>query len=152
MNYGTDKKSQQLGMPFGTAQGRLLKRLLFSMAQKLQLDICFQCKEKIEIVEDFSIEHKKPWLDVSTDLYWDLDNIAFSHKSCNYGAARKDIPRMIEQLKKVRKDHCINAPEGKAWCYGHNSYLNKNLFNSNKWAPLGVQRYCKECRSSGIGR
>ena len=42
-------------------------------------DICFKCKSKIKIVEELSIEHKLPWEGISIELFWDLDNIAFSH-------------------------------------------------------------------------
>ena len=31
---------------------------------------------------------KKPWLDEDTRLFWDMGNIAFSHRSCNSSAAR----------------------------------------------------------------
>lgn len=50
------------------------------------MDICFRCKEKIDSVDDFSIDHKDPWLH-STDpkkLFFDLENVAFSHEKCNY--------------------------------------------------------------------
>ncbi len=41
--------------------------------------------------ETFSIEHIVPWLDSDDPkgLFFDLNNIAFSHLSCNVGAARK---------------------------------------------------------------
>ena len=67
----------------GTAAARLRKMLLFSLAQQLNLDICFKCGEQIKTVAEFTIEHKKPWLHVSAELFWDLANIAFSHAACN---------------------------------------------------------------------
>ncbi len=146
------KKAAQLGMPLGTAQARLLKQLLFRMAQELGRDNCFRCAKKILTVEKFSIEHKKSWLDVSVDLYWDLDNIAFSHRSCNFAAARRNIPVLRDQLNRIRIDHVKNAPDGTAWCFGHKDYLVKGLFHANKWFQSGVQRFCKECRSNGVGR
>jgi len=85
---GNQKKSEQLGMPFGTANARLRKQILFHLLQKLGEDVCFQCGEKIESVDDLSIEHKKAWLDESVDLFWDLDNIAFSHLKCNISVRR----------------------------------------------------------------
>lgn len=44
--------------------------------------------------ETFSIEHKIPWLDSEdpTGLFFNLDNISFSHKSCNYEAKRPVPP------------------------------------------------------------
>jgi len=89
MNKNNVKKSEQLGMPFGTACGRLRKMVLFDLVQKLKLDKCFQCGVKIVDIENFSIEHKVVWLNNDSNLFWDLDNIAFSHRSCNSSAARK---------------------------------------------------------------
>jgi len=149
---GNAKKTEQLGMPYGTASGRLLKRLLLRMAQDLHRDMCFRCGKRIETVEEFSIEHKKDWLDVSVDLFWDLDNIAFSHRVCNVAASKRDSQARLDQLDAARIDHVTDAPEGMAWCYGHRRFLERGLFNANKWYPSGVQRYCKECRGKGVGR
>jgi len=81
-----EEKSRQLGMPAGTAQGKLRKMVLFHLLKKHNENFCFQCGTKIETVEELSIEHKKPWLHESVDLFWDMDNIAFSHLSCNVKA------------------------------------------------------------------
>ena len=99
---GNKKKSEQLGMPHGTANARLRKMILFSLIQEINKDICFQCGKKIENIDNLSIEHKIPWLDNDINLFWDLDNIAFSHLKCNSSAGRR--PNKIEW------------PEGKAWC------------------------------------
>ncbi len=95
------KKSEFLGMPHGTAQGRLRKMILFRLVQDACKDVCFRCGETIGTVEELSIEHKEPWLDRSVQRFWDLDNIAFSHLRCNR-------PHHIPHKK--------NYPEGKAWC------------------------------------
>lgn len=84
-----EKKRKQLGMAAGTANARLRKLILFSLVQKTEQDICFRCGKRIETVDELSIEHKKDWLDVSVELFWDLDNIAFSHLSCNVAASKK---------------------------------------------------------------
>jgi len=88
---GNKKKSEQLGMPYGTACNRLRKKILFRVIQELGIDTCFQCSHIIERSEDMSMEHMTPWLDSEDPkaLFWDLDNIAFSHITCNIGAARK---------------------------------------------------------------
>lgn len=78
-----EKKTATLGMPHGTATGRLRKNILFHLLRKYGESVCFKCSQDIERVEDLSIEHKKPWEGVSADLFWDLDNIAFSHLRCN---------------------------------------------------------------------
>ena len=56
---------------------------MFSLAQKLELNYCYRCEERIENYKQLSVDHIEPWLYISTDLFWDLDNIAFSHLSCN---------------------------------------------------------------------
>lgn len=83
-------KVQQLGMPIGTAMARLKKMMMFQMAQKLGQDICYRCGKRIETVKEISVEHKKTWLhsEDPIKLFFDLDNIAFSHHSCNSHAGR----------------------------------------------------------------
>ena len=85
---GNEKKNKQLGMHYSTAQHRLRKRILFMLVKRLKLDSCFQCKNLIVDIDDLSIDHKKPWLDADIRLFWDMGNIAFSHRSCNSSAAR----------------------------------------------------------------
>ena len=91
MSMWNKKKAEQLGMPIGTASGRLRKMILFDLVKRLELDVCFQCKTVIENIDNFSIEHPIPWLDSgrSIELFFDLNNIAFSHLKCNIGAAKK---------------------------------------------------------------
>ena len=84
------KKIDQLGMNPSTAAGALKKELMFHMAQKCGMDACHQCGDTIETSKELSVEHKIPWLDSDdpVGLFFDLDNVAFSHLSCNIGAAR----------------------------------------------------------------
>lgn len=77
------KKSEQLGMPHGTANARMRKIVLFDLLKRHNENVCFQCGKEIETVEELSIEHKKPWLDVDVKLFWDINNIGFSHLHCN---------------------------------------------------------------------
>jgi len=78
-----EKKSATLGMPFGTACNRLRKNILFSLLVRLQENVCFKCGELILSVNDLSIEHKQPWEGRDSNLFWDLNNIAYSHLGCN---------------------------------------------------------------------
>lgn len=84
------KKTEQLGINPSTASNRLVKDLLFMMLAETGKDRCFHCGEPMTR-DDYSIEHKIPWMDSDEPqiLFFDLHNIAFSHKSCNYGAARR---------------------------------------------------------------
>ena len=84
------KRAQQLGMNPSTASGRLVKDLLWNYIVNSGHNKCHQCGE--EMTRDtFSIEHKIPWLDSKdpVGLYFNLENISYSHQSCNYTAARR---------------------------------------------------------------
>lgn len=87
-NNGNLNKDKFLGMPHGTAQGRLRKLILFDLLKRHGENICYRCSKSIETVEDLSIEHKKAWLGIDVKLFWDLSNIAFSHLKCNVGSGR----------------------------------------------------------------
>lgn len=95
-----DKKAQQLGMPFGTASNKLRKMILFKLLGMLNLNACFRCHLPIAL-EELSIEHKVAWLDTTNpvDTFFDLDNIAFSHVTCNTGAARKPTKYPSEEKR-----------------------------------------------------
>lgn len=118
---GNQKKSEQLGLPYGTAMARLRKMVLFDLLVRCEENICFHCETPIKTVTELSMEHKEPWLDVDTDLFWDIDNIAFSHLVCNTRAARSF---------NGQKQECP---------YGH-PYDEKNT----RYGPTGF-RICREC-------
>jgi hypothetical protein len=83
-------KSEQLGIPFGTASARLRKNILFNLLKKHNENYCFKCGKIISSEEELSIEHKIPWLHSENPikLFFDIDNIAFSHLSCNVSDKR----------------------------------------------------------------
>lgn len=93
------RKSEQLGMPFGTAAQRLRKQVMFMLVREAKRDVCYRCDLPIESDKDLTIEHKDPWLDVDPDLFWDLSNIAFSHSWCNR-------PHRNQGNRKPRKIDC----------------------------------------------
>jgi len=99
------KKSDLLGMPVGTAAHRLRKNIMFTMAQKLGEDLCFRCGCQIETVEEFSVEHKESWQNSADPIaaFFDLENISFSHHSCNSGAGVRHrtlaTPQQINRLE-----------------------------------------------------
>lgn len=86
------KKSQQLGMNVSTAQGKLLKDILWMLLQETNRTKCFVCGEEMSR-ETFSIEHKIPWLDSTNpkELFFNLSNISFSHMVCNVKRLTKPI-------------------------------------------------------------
>jgi hypothetical protein len=133
-----DKRFVQLGMSYNTAMARLDRRVLFMLVQKAGLDTCHRCGKKIERVEDLSLEHKQPWLDADPTLFWDLENIAFSHKGCNYAAGRRG--------KMPGKEKVSKAPPGTAWCTGHQDYLPTENFGKCARTKNGLYSYCRDCR------
>lgn len=99
------EKEKQLGMSYGKAINKLNKIILFELAKNNNMLGCYRCKEKIQNIEEFSIEHKKEWLKSlkpSKDFF-DLDNIAFSHLVCNikHSASKK------RSVSKVDKDKTL---------------------------------------------
>ena len=88
MAKNRDRWDVQLGMKYGTASWRLQRLMLFWCAQDFGLDNCYRCGEKMDSVNDFTIDHIQPWIGVSSDLFWDVNNIAFSHMRCNIQSAR----------------------------------------------------------------
>lgn len=83
MKKNNKKKSEQLGMNFSTANNRLKKKILFWLVRKCGLDKCYRCGHLIESEEELSIEHMVDWLDNNPALFWDMNNIDFSHLKCN---------------------------------------------------------------------
>ena len=130
-----DKKHKQLGMPYGTASARLKKRIMFDLAAKLGLLTCYRCDNKIESIEEFTIDHKIPWLDNDPSVFWDINNIAFSHAKCNYLASR---PNRIEVI------------HGKSKCSSCGKTMNVRKFAKNKSRWNGIDFECKKCKSDRV--
>lgn len=98
-----------------TASNRLKKSILFSFAKKLGYNWCYQCATEIKDIDKFTVEHKVAWLDSDDPVgyFFDLDNIAFSHASCNYSASRgrpsMPCPSVTAYRKGCRCDGCKKA-------------------------------------------
>lgn len=127
------RKSEFLGMPFGTATARLKKMILFSLLQKFQIDSCYVCNEKIDRIQDLTIEHILPWEGRDVSLFWDLNNIAFSHIRCN-------IPH-VRPIPKNRKE----GPVGTSWCKSCQQFLANDQFTCNTSRWNGKSPTCKTC-------
>lgn len=130
------RKSDFLGMPFGTANYRLHRRILFDLLRKVGENYCFRCREEIESVHVLSIEHKKNWLDVDSELFWAMDNIAFSHRDCNSGYT----------------SNRIKSPEGTSWCGECKEFKPLDQFWSmskgNGRAENSKYPKCKVCKNT----
>jgi hypothetical protein len=130
MSASNQRKAATLGMPQGTANNRLRKIILFHLLKRLGENYCFKCNELIEVVEDLSIEHKKPWEGISAELYWDLENIAFSHLRCN----RPDRPNGGTRT--------IIVPKGTIWCGACKQPRAEQLFTP------GAKNECSPCKAT----
>ena len=107
------KRDEQLGMSFGMASSRLRKSVLFMLMKKCDMDECYQCGKLIDSIDDLSIEHKTPWLDSDNprNLFFDINNIAFSHLVCNRRASHgtlKPCPSHASYCRGCRCEGCIN--------------------------------------------
>ena len=129
------RKSAFLGMPHGMAGNRLRKMLLFHLLQKHAENVCVKCEKPIETVDELSIEHKQPWEGVSVELFWSLDNIAFSHLHCNRNH------RYNSGGTKLRKV----GPEGTAWCRRCKAFLPEREFSPHRSRWNGCQPWCNKC-------
>jgi hypothetical protein len=114
MKGGKLDKKKQLKIDPGTASSRLKKEILFKYVKKAGDNFCFQCGSEIENSYEMSVEHKTPWLHSGDPLglFFDLDNIAFSHLDCNVKAARpKKITHgtQYRYCSGCRCDECKNA-------------------------------------------
>ena len=139
MSTANIKKGKQLGMSFGAACNKLRKELMFSMAKNLNKLTCFRCKKEIKTIKEFSIDHRKKWLDSKNpyELFFDLDNIAFAHLTCNIRAQRK-------------KPQKYPNKNGKAWCSNCKKYVEIKHFGENprKHQKRTIRYYCNKCRKT----
>jgi hypothetical protein len=135
-----DNIKKQLEMSFGKASYILKRMIMFALICELKKDVCYRCDKKIVSDCDLSVDHKNPWLHIDSKLFWNLDNIAFSHKLCN--SANHRIASTTGRRSKLRK----LGPEGMAWCSGHKDFIRIDKFTSNTSNWNRVEHYCKECR------
>lgn len=109
------KKHEQLGMNAGSAAHRLLRDILFKLVSEAGYK-CFRCGGEMTR-ENYSIDHKEPWLDSEdpAKLFFDLDNVAFSHRRCNYGRARRPYQKYAskQEREEARRKREAQKPRRK---------------------------------------
>lgn len=100
-----ERKHLLLGMKHGTACHRLRTMILFDLVVKASRDHCFRCGKRIEDIESLSIEHKDAWQQHPNPrlAFFDLENIAFSHRKCNYAGATQIYKKYKNAREKVVK-------------------------------------------------
>jgi len=104
-----------------TAQGKLVRDILWEMIRIAGMTSCHHCGKPMDR-NTFSIEHIEPWLDSEdpVGLFFDLDNISFSHQECNIKASRtnKSPCGTVQKYNNgCRCDSCRNAKSVKAAKY-----------------------------------
>lgn len=126
-------KAGQLGMSFGTACHRLRKQLLFQFARRLELTTCSRCGLEIQSADDLSIEHIQSWLHSAdpVELFFDTENIAFAHRSCNLTRRQQRRP--------------VSLPAGSGWCSNCERVRPLNEFHRSRAQRTGVASQCKSC-------
>lgn len=112
-----NKRTELLGENIDGAWYKLKKMILFDLVKKLELDICYRCNQKIEYVDDFSIEHKVQWVesDYPQKSFYDLENIAFSHEKCNYSNDGKQRFRVYENKSGLRGVTHVKSKKSNCW-------------------------------------
>ena len=88
-----------LGMPYGTAEKRLRKAMIYELARQCGKTLCRWCETEIPSPDDLAVVHLQDWSD-DADKFWDLNNVAFSHVSC--AAARGGIQQEEETMERVK--------------------------------------------------
>lgn len=115
----SDKKKMQLGMNPSTAANRLVKDVLWKLIVQTGQDSCCKCGESMSR-ETFSIEHLVPWLDSEDPLklYFDLDNISFSHHSCNVGSARNAMKKYEtrDEYYRAKREYDRKFSKDRGYC------------------------------------
>ena len=125
----SQRRAEILGMPFGTACNRLRRMVMFMLLQRHEENVCFKCGKLILKADDLSLEHKEAWLGRGASLFWDLNNIAFSHQKCNLrvGIVRREIK------------------DGMLWCSSCKQYLTVTCFHRERRQRTGYALLCRDC-------
>jgi hypothetical protein len=135
-----NEKTRQLGMNHSTARARLVKSIMFDMMKRLDEDKCFKCGVRIDDIDHLSIEHKVPWLHNSPELFWDLDNIAFSHLACNKPHRNVTNGPLIAEIKS-------KCGIGFGWCSDCQKCLPASEFSIDNRKLRKTFWLCRKCRS-----
>lgn len=114
MNKYKKDRSDQLGMPYGTATTKLRLKIIFDLLTEADKNYCSSCSKIINFPEELSVVHKKPWFDVDPNLFWRTDNLAFRHQNCEENEKMKIIEVTLvneqgEELETYKHDNQLWA-------------------------------------------
>lgn len=108
--------------------------------------------KKINTVDELSIEHKEPWenSDNPKELFFNLDNISFSHLKCNisFSAQSKAYPVIIidnesKTIPQLSKKYGISSTV--LWKRYYSGDRGKNLIRK-----IGTDKSSKRCSERGV--
>ena len=128
---------ETLGMSHGAAAGRLRKLVLFRQLKKYGDNVCVRCNKQIETADELSIEHIQPWEGRSAELFWNLDNVAFSHMKCN-----------TPHVRRGGTGRRVIAPDGQSWCGSCEQFKSISDFSTDSSRWNGLNYDCKTCKNS----
>jgi hypothetical protein len=97
---------KQLGMKILSARLKLMRMIIFDYARKDGTLKCFRCGKEILSYEDTTIDHIKDWRNVDPVLFWDLENISYSHYSCNVKGNRKGKKHVLVKSRSKTERKC----------------------------------------------
>lgn len=122
--------AEKLGMSHGAARNKLIKNLLWEFVCAAKKNVCFQCGTEILTIHDLSIEHKVPWekSEEPARLFFDTDNIAYSHLTCNIKAANRP-----------RTNICGEENSFKKSCSCEACISNRRAYQKSRWNSLGKE-------------
>ena len=83
-------------MYIGTASARLKKTIMLQLLQKLGEEFCYRWR-KDEGGQGPQRRTQNRLVRCGPVLFWDLDNVTFSHPSCNVGSRRRSVERLTER-------------------------------------------------------
>lgn len=144
MSINNSRNKELLGMPVGTAQNRLRKMILFQLIQRVGEDTCYRCGRRIETVDDLTIEHKESWSGKDPNLFWDLENVAYSHHLCNSLGSDHSVGARERGLATAAKTRKVGSP-GTSWCSTCQQFLPESEFPKNRSGRNGLNWSCREC-------
>lgn len=140
--------SEELGMSGGKARALLLSSLLLHFARLAHRDSCFRCGKKIKKPLDLSMDHKKSWRGIDVALYWDLNNVALSHKLCNRvdRPGRHPLPKGMSWCTSHREMHPVkDFGPGQRWNGLAMSCRVAERERARKYAARNPRQRCPEC-------
>lgn len=146
--YATDRNNRLkdiLGETISNATYKLRKILLFEFAKRLDLHHCFRCGEPIDNIDEFTVDHVLSWrLHKSRELFYDIDNIKFSHFKCNCANYTKSKTRPNARKNKIKNEE--------KFCDLCMRFIPLAQFHKKSNAVDGYQTYCKRCHYLKKGR